>query len=242
MNSRTFFTLAILLALASSTVACQGAVPSIIQTSAGDTSRRTITVAGEGMVIAKPDLAVLSLAVDIFSPTLPDSMQQNSVKTADVIAKLKSLGIADKDIQTSGLEVTIGRIPDSTTITRYNVSNLVIVVIRDLNKITDIIDQSVKIGANNVLSLYFTIENSAKQEAEARAKAVADAQARADDIAKLNGLQRGDVITFSQESVPTAYPLGGHSSAKSLGASAGPPTEWGSLEITVRVQITYAVI
>jgi uncharacterized protein YggE len=215
-----------------------------MQTGAGDTSKRTITVVGEGVVTAKPDIVRINLGVDIIAPNLADAMKQNSTKIAAVISKLKSLGVADKDIQTSNLSVNVERNFErggAGAVTGYRVSNTVVTVIRDLNKVSDILDQAIQAGANNVYGISFNIENSTKQEAEARAKAVADAQMRADDIAKLHGTSRGEPITISEGTSPTIFSLNAAPAALGLGGGGGPPVESGALEIRVRVQITYAV-
>ena len=227
-----------------SITACQSAVPSLVQSSAGDTSKRTIIVAGDGFVTAKPDLARLNLGVETFATTLADAMKQNSARVTTMIAKLKSLAIADKDIQTTNLSINVERNFDrgaQGTVTGYRVSNTVVIVIRDLNKVSDIIDQATQAGANNVYGINFGIENTTKLESEARAKAVADAQARADDIAKLHGLERGQVITMSEGASTMPVTLESSSLLKAQGGGGGPPVEVGTLEIRVHVQITFAV-
>ncbi len=241
MKNRSFATLLILVTLATSLVACQGAVPSI-QTSAGDASKRTITVVGEGVVTAKPDIARVNLGVETFAPKLADALKQNNTQMAAVIAKLKSLGVADKDIQTTNLSVNVERNFErgaQGAVIGYRVSNTVATVLRDLNKISDILDQATQAGANNVYGINFGIENTTKLESDARAKAVADAQARADDVAKLNNLSRGDVITMVEGTIPTPLTIES-TQLKGLGGGGGPSVEVGTLEIHVRVQITYS--
>jgi len=53
------------------------------------------------------------------------------------------------------------------------------VTVRDVNQIGDVLDKAVAAGANNIYGVNFSVEDTAKLEADARAKAVADAQARA---------------------------------------------------------------
>lgn len=244
-NGVVFSIVTLLAAVFLSPVACQAAMPSLTQTGAPDLSKRTITVLGEGSVTAKPDIARINLGVEIVSQTLADAMKQNTTRTTAVIAKLKSLGVADKDIQTTNLSVNVERNFEKGSlgpITGYRVANTVVAVIRELNKISDLLDQAIQAGANNIYGISFNIENSTKQEAEARAKAVADAQARADDIAKLNGVQRGDLIFLSEGSSPTTFSSSAAPVALGLGGGGGgPPVEPGSLEIRVRVQITYFI-
>ncbi len=241
--SKSFLAFTVLAALVAITAACQAATPSFAPTGASDTSRRTITVTGEGVAVGKPDIARLNLGVDVLAPNLADALRQNNSRMTAVIAKLKSLGVADKDIQTTNLSVNVERNFErgsQGTVTGYRVSNTVVVVARDLNKVSDMLDQATQAGANNVFGINFGIDNTTKLESDARVKAVADAQARADDIAKLNNLSRGDVITMTEGTIPTPLTIQDTALRAQGGGGGGPPIEIGTLEIHIRVQITYA--
>jgi uncharacterized protein YggE len=67
---------------------------------------------------------------------------------------------------------------------------------------------------------------------------VADAQDRATALAKLNNVQRGEVVSISE--VPNAQPIPLAYEATNTAASAGP-IQPGNLEMHVQVQVTYAI-
>lgn len=241
--NKMYLQFTILITLAASIASCQLLAPSTAPIGAADASRRTITVTGEGVAVGKPDIARLNLGVDVLAPKLADALKQNNTQMTAVIAKMKSLGVADKDLQTTNLSVSVERNFEKGgqgAVTGYRVANTVVAVIRDLNRISDILDQATQAGANNVFGINFGIDNTSKLESEARAKAVTDAQARADDIAKLNNLSRADVITMIEGTTQTPLTIES-AQLKGLGGGGGPPVEAGTLEIHVRVQITYAV-
>ena len=75
-----------------------------------------VTVSGEGKVYAKPDVALVCLGVTTQGATVADVTKSNTNKMNAVIAAVKNLGVADKDIQT----------------TNYNLSSKLYISIRNL--------------------------------------------------------------------------------------------------------------
>lgn len=82
--------------------------------------------------------------------------------------------------------------------TTYRVNNTVEIVIRDVAKTGAILQAAVDAGANNVWNVSFGLDDMRPLEADARAKAVEDARARAEALAKLEGLTLGKVISVSE--------------------------------------------
>jgi uncharacterized protein YggE len=119
----------------------------------------------------------------------------------------------------------------------YHVTNQVDVIVRDVNQLGDVLDQSVAAGANNIYGVNFSVEDTAKLETDARAKAVENAKARAQELAQLNGLQLGEVLSVSEVIGGSAFPMdyGG----KGMGGG-GTPVQPGELEMSLSIQITYA--
>src|SRR5665213_1837571 len=97
-----------------------------------------------------------------------------------VIAALKALGIADKDIQTSN--VSLQPTYDYSTnanpprITGYQLSNSVTVTVRDLAKLGDAIDNSLAAGATSIDGVAFRVDDQTAAEAQARQAAMAEAK------------------------------------------------------------------
>jgi len=110
--------------------------------------------------------------------------------------------------------------------------------VRDVNQLGDVLDKAVAAGANNIYGVNFSVEDTAKLETDARAKAVADAKSRAEELAQLNGLQLGEVLSVSEVIGGSAFPM--DSAAKGMGGG-GTPVQPGELEMSLSIQITYAV-
>src|SRR2546423_439299 len=110
----------------------------------------TISVSGTGKVVVSPDVADLRLGVVVTRPTVKDARTVAAEQMARVIAALKKLGIADKDLQTTGLSLQPNyTYPNSGTprLTGYTLSNGVAVTVRDLNKLGDAIDDGLAAAA-----------------------------------------------------------------------------------------------
>jgi len=207
---------------------------------------RTITVVGQGKASGAPTVAHINVGVETSAPSAQEAMDANRARMSALLEKIKALGIADKDIQTSNFSIYTEQRPvvmpsagkeDYTVV--YRVSNQVSLTIRDIARLGDILDQAVAAGANNVYGVYFGAESTAELEAQAREKAMADAAARAQALASLGGVSVGEVITIS-EVVGTPGPLY-YSVAKAEGLGGATPIQPGEYEISVNVQVTYAI-
>ena len=126
---------------------------------------------GHGEVKAKPDIATTNVGVEVTAPTVVDAMAEANTKMADVLAAVKKLGIADRDIQTSNFSINFERQSGSTLQSPtngsatassdsqrsgvYRVSNMVQITIRNLDQVGSVLDAVVKAGANNVWGVNF---------------------------------------------------------------------------------------
>jgi hypothetical protein len=116
------------------------------------------------------------------------------------------------------------------------------VTIRDLDTVGDVLDAAVEAGANNVWGVSFGLDNTDALEEQAREKAVADARARAESLAKLNGVTAGDVIAISEVIGSGPSPMYAEAAAyRGLGGGGGAPVEPGELTFSTQVQVIYGI-
>jgi uncharacterized protein YggE len=203
---------------------------------------RQITVIGEGTVSASPDMAQINLGVQVTATTVSAAIQQSRDTMDAVIAQLKAAGIAKKDIQTSDYSIMPQRNPgsnNSNEFTGYQVTNMVLVTIRDLSQVGPVLDQAVQAGANNVSNISFGFSDPTKLQLQALDQAMADAQSRADELAKSSGVQRGDVLTISETIASNLAPRPGMVAVQAERVSV--PIQPGSSEIHAQVQVVYAI-
>ncbi len=208
-----------------------------------------ITVVGTGRSSGTPDVANVSLGVQTQNASVQQAVKSNQDIMNAILAQLKALGIADADIRTSNYSIyTQGTIvkpvePGGNSSGQdqmvYAVNNQVDVKVRDISKLSDVLDKAVTAGANNVYGINFSVSDTSKLEADARAAAVADAKARAESLAQLEGVSLGSVISVS-ESVSGPGPVYYAPAAQGLGGG-GTPVQPGQLDVTYSVQVTYAI-
>jgi uncharacterized protein YggE len=110
------------------------------------------------------------------------------------------------------------------------------VTVRDVNVAGDVLDGVVEAGANQVYGVTFTVSDDSKWQSEARKNAVADARARAQELAGLTGVELGEVQLVSEVigggPVPIAY------AERAMGGGGIAP---GELEMSTQVQVTFAI-
>ncbi|MEM2261719.1 MAG: SIMPL domain-containing protein [Thermoproteota archaeon] len=167
-----------------------------------DQEKQTISVSGIGTAKAKPDRALVSLSVITRADTAKNAVYENAEKTSIVIGALKTMGIAEKQIETSAYSLTpIWDYSDRNTprITGYTCQNTITVVITDLNRIGEVIDGAITAGVNQVSHIQFTVSDETMKilEKEALRNAVEDAESKAKLLADAAGVAIVRLISIS---------------------------------------------
>ena len=164
----------------------------------------TISVTGEGVVEAAPDIATISLGVTTEAPTAAEAMAANSAALAAVLDRLRAAGVEDRDLQTSNLTLNpnwvgydSGKAP---TISGYTASNMLTVRVRALASLGTVLDSAITDGANTLNGVTFGVAEPRPALDEARKKAVADAIARATLLAAAAGAKLGPVMSIMESS------------------------------------------
>ncbi|HXF60385.1 MAG TPA: SIMPL domain-containing protein [Caldilineaceae bacterium] len=204
----------------------------------------TVTVVGEGTVRVTPDIAHVTLGVEVVDATARTASQTANAQMDAVLDALAAQGIALEDIQTTGYSVSSERMVepvmggppgDAGEGLRYRVSNTVLVTIRDLDQVAAVLDAAIAAGANQVYGVTYGLDDASAPEAEARALAVEDARRQAQALAALAGRELGPVLRVSEilDAVPPNF-LG--DVAATVGTGPFLP---GELRYTLRLEVTY---
>lgn len=120
----------------------------------------------------------------------------------------------------------------------YRVSNNVQVTVRDLARVGSVLDTAVATGANNVWGVSFELDNDASVNQKMREKAVADATQRATSLAKLGGVELGEIVSISEV---VGGGRNGPMPMASFAKSGGTPIESGDLTFEGQIEVTYAL-
>lgn len=162
-------------------------------------TRLDVTATGE--VTRIPDIAVISAGVVTRSTTASGAIQENAARMERVIAALKRAGIADRDIQTTSINLNPEyRYQENQPpqLVGYSASNQVTIRFRDIRNSGRILDALVAEGANQINGPNMTIEHLQAALDEARAQAVAVGRARAELYARALGKKVARVISISE--------------------------------------------
>lgn len=207
----------------------------------------TITVVGEGKVRIKPDIARAQIGVEVLMDSVKAASDANKERLEAVLAALQDQGIAEEDIQTSGFSVyaerygSDGPLPEDQT--NYRVSNNVSVTVRDLDTLGAVLDAAIEAGANNIYGIEFSLDDPSSVESTARESAVADAQAKAEELATLTGTTVGSVVSVSEVigNGGGYYSSNFAEAARAMGGGGSTPVSPGELELIMQLQITYTI-
>lgn len=204
-----------------------------------------LTVVAEGHTKIAPDIATINVGVVTEAPTADAAVAKNTAQMSKVMAALKRVGIADKDIQTSNLSVNpqyqYGE-NQPPKLNGYQANNNVTVKVRNLKNIGKAVDAVVTDGSNQVSGVSFGLDDDTKAMDLARTDAVKKARARAEIYAAAAGLKVERILSISEAGastpIPYAMPV---AMARAGGGGAPPPVSPGELDIAINVTVTFTL-
>jgi len=213
---------------------------------AGIAAANTIQVSGHGEVEATPDIATFTFSVVSDKSTVAAAQADATAKQNAVDAYLKSAGIAEKDIQTSGYSVypQYDYNNGTQTFRAYEVRQSTTVKVRDVAKAGDVLSGVVSKGITEVSGPTLTFDNPQAPQNDARTKAIADAKQKADELAKELGVSVVRVVSFNESggSAPGPIPYAQKAYAgMGGGADSSANISAGQNKVTDDVTVTYEI-
>ena len=207
-----------------------------------------IWVTGEGKVTVAPDLAILSLGVEVQASVIADAQSQAIISMEAVVNELKSYGIDERDIQTRQFNIYPVRkwMEDKEVLVGYRVSNMVTAKVRTVEDAGIIIDAVVRAGGDNIRinSIAFTVDDPGVYYKEAREKAMADAELKAKQLAESGDVKLGKptYVNESGGNAPVVREYFAEAGPMPMPAPA-PVTSIspGETEIRLTVQVVYNI-
>lgn len=224
---------------------------------AGVSATNTISVSGEGEVFAVPDIASFSVTVREDALEVADAQAEATKKANDIIAFLRAQGIEERDIKTENYSVSpryewqeaatcrAGYCPPGKQVLAgYEVYQSLLVKVRDTKKAGDILSGVGNLGVSEVSGLSFTIDDDEALKADARAKAIADAEAKAKQLAGDLGVSLVRIVGFSEGEAYQPYYAKREVMAVAMDAMGGAPAPElpvGENKIMSNVTVTYEI-
>ncbi len=202
-----------------------------------------LNLSAYGEVKVAPDMATITTGVVTEAPTAAEAMRLNRERMTQVIATLRRQGIEERDIQTSGLNLSpqyTYRENEAPLLRGYLASNQVTVVVRDLNRVGAAVDAVVGSGANQVNGISFGLRDPQTAENAARVEAVRRVQAKAELYANATGKRIKGLKMLSEGGgyQPTP-PRPMYRMEMAQAADASTPVAPGELTLRVDVQAVY---
>lgn len=223
-------------------------------------SPSVINVAGMGEVFVKPDIAELSFSVVKEAKTVSEAQKASAEKINEIMAYLKEAGVDEKDIKTEnyylnpkyeyqqrprsmlclngycppleGMQVLVG----------YEVSQTILVKIRKIDDAGKILVAVGDKGATSISGISFSVDQKDAVEADARAKAIQDAQMKAKVLAGSLGVKIVRIVSFSESgNMPMYSRFDMAEGAMLKSADIAPSIPTGENKFTSNVNIVYEI-
>ena len=229
---------ALMLGAATISSAADAEQASITQTITG--TRLDINATGE--VTRVPDVAVISAGVVSRSPTASTALQDSANRMDRVLAALKRAGVADRDVQTSNVNLNAEyRYPEnqSPQLVGYTATNSVTIRFRDIRNSGKILDALVSEGSNQISGPNLVVDKPEAALDEARAKAIATGRARADLYARSLGMRVVRVVAINESGGYYAPPAPPPPPMMARAEMASTRIEPGEQKLQVNVGMTF---
>ncbi len=202
-----------------------------------------LTMTVEGRTTRTPDLAEISGGVVTSAATAAAAMAENAAKMNAVVTAVRRAGIAERDIQTAGLNLQAQyryEANQAPILTGYQASNTVNLRIRSVAQTGKLIDTLVGVGANQINGPTFRVENSDSALDEARLSAIATAKARAELYARATGLRVRRVVTINEGGSVEPMPRPMMMKTMAMDSAAAPtPVAAGEVALSVNVTVVF---
>lgn len=193
-------------------------------------------------VEAQPDLATVSAGVTTQAATAVEAMRSNATAMTAVVERIKQLGVAERDIQTAG--INLGAQYDYDQASRrqvfrgYQASNRVSVRLRDIARTGEVLDALVAAGATDLGGPDWSIDDDTAARAQARRQALETARAQALEYARASGFSDIRVLEIS-ETVAPQPPMPFLRAVRAEAADAATPVQPGMVRAGVTIRVTY---
>lgn len=200
-----------------------------------------ITTQATGEASATPDTLDVTMGVDTRAGTARDALSANNAKMTALERKFKSGGVPAKDLQTAGLSIQPTYGQDGSTITGYEVTDMVQATLHNLGTAGGLIDAAAATAGNAVRidNMRFSVSDDSAVNGQARADAVRKAQLQAQQIAKASGSKLDRIRTITEQ--PPQQDQPNFDASAAVPAARSVPILAGQLTVNVSVQITYDI-
>lgn len=198
-------------------------------------------------VSAEPDIVTIGAGVSTEARTATEALRANSAEMIKVIDQLKKLGVAERDIQTTGINLNAMYDYDQDARRQvfrgYQAGNRVSVTLRKIDETGRVLDALVAAGATDLSGPSFGLENDESAKDAARKRALERARARAEEYARQLGYDGAKVLAIS-ESISASSPMPERAMMRAAPdmVAAAPPVQQGMVSTGISIAIQYELV
>jgi uncharacterized protein YggE len=205
-----------------------------------------VSVLGEGIVLAQPNTATITLGVEVFDQSLAAAQASASRSMDAVVAKLKAAGVVDTDIRTVSFNINPQydfRDQNQPVLRGYQVQNLVEAKTSNVAGLGTLIDDVVSVGATRVNGIRFEADNMSQLKDQARDQAMQNARAKADQLARDAGASLGRPTLVEESDTSGVTPVRAAQGVAVPNAAAAPstPIQPGELQVRTTVHVVWSL-
>jgi len=207
---------------------------------------RQVTATGQGKASYEPDLAIVTLGVQIDKATTSEeALTQLNSKMTKIIESVKAEKVIDADISTSNYSLypQYDYKDNISVVSGYNANEQLIIKVRnydkDANGLNRVIAAASKAGANQVSGLVFDASNMNDIKQQARLLAMADAKSKSKILAEAAGVELKDINSWYENPISVPSPVYSYAQGGMGAGSIPPQTPGGLKEVIIEINLTY---
>jgi uncharacterized protein YggE len=238
MRKRSVFVLGVVLALTLGQPASAYAVPA---------SDSEIDVTGEGAVHATPDVARVTLGVEVFGNQVAAADREADQRVAGLVRMLRSAGVAEGHIRTAELTIEPRyetRTGEPMELQGFVVCNLLEIETADINGLPALLDAAIAGGANRIDGVTFETRSLADLQSQARDRAWQSARVKAEQLALKSGLRLGNVARAEEPLIEAVSTVRADALRGAPGVLAADDSnvQRGEIEVRAQVRVVWTAI
>lgn len=212
-----------------------------------DSLNQRIVVKATESELVNPDFASVTLSVIEQAPTATEAADLVSASMEKVFAAIEAQGISSDDFFTSSFSIwprTSWKY-ETPKVYAYEVNNQITILVRDVEKVGEVIATALDAGANNVQNVTYGLDDSTESYNKAMVRAMGKAQTKAFLLAESCGLAISPAPIYIKEGSASIYPndypvyKAMETQAAAESATSAPPLAAQQIEVVAYVEAIY---
>lgn len=208
----------------------------------------SITVSGRVAMEVVPDVAQVSIGVSSRAATPSAARENNAIAIGNTLEALAQLGIEEKDIQTSYINMhsVYSYANGTSTLAGYQMETTLTITVREMDRAGEVVDAAVSAGSNELNGVAYLVSNRDEVYGMALTDAVKAARQKAEALAAASGRTLGAVMTVDEVSSAAAvvydYEMAkAYAAEAAMNDTARTSIQPGSTAVEAQVRVVFAL-